>query len=360
MDVAMPIMGGLEATRRIKAELPQVKVLMLTMHENENYFFKSLQAGAQGFIVKGAMPNELLLAVRTVAQGEIYLYSALNTKLLCEYMSQKHSNNGDKAAKALTGREIKLKLPEKLLIKNGKAEMDSADEQLSAGTGAVSQGWGLDYRYQESYFEKEQVSFSAQGVFKTADGKEVQFGLDLNLSRSFIEQTHLIVKAGDALIDPLIINYNGLAAEITDTKFSFDLDADGNEEMISTVEQGSGFLALDQNGDGIINNGSELFGAVTGNGFAELGSYDEDGNGWIDEADSVFDNLRIWSKNSAGGNELVALAQKGIGAIYLGNAAAQFSYKGDDNQLNGLNRKAGIFAREDGTVGTIQQVDFVV
>jgi hypothetical protein len=260
----------------------------------------------------------------------------------------------------LTGREIKLKLPEKLLIKNGKAEMDSADEQLSAGTGAVSQGWGLDYRYQESYFEKEQVSFSAQGVFKTADGKEVQFSLDLNLSRSFIEQTHLIVKAGDALIDPLIINYNGLAAEITDTKFSFDLDADGNEEMISTVEQGSGFLALDQNGDGIINNGSELFGAVTGNGFAELGSYDEDGNGWIDEADSVFDNLRIWSKNSAGENELVALAQKGIGAIYLGNAAAQFSYKGDDNQLNGLNRKAGIFAREDGTVGTIQQVDFVV
>ena len=65
---------------------------------------------------------------------------------------------------------------------------------------------------------------------------------------------------------------------------------------ISFVGSGSGLLALDKNGDGIINNGTELFGPNTQDGFSELSKYDSDGNGWIDENDSVYDNLRICGK----------------------------------------------------------------
>ena len=77
----------------------------------------------------------------------------------------------------------------------------------------------------------------------------------------------------------------------------FDIDADGEEESISYLQGGSGYLALDKNGDGVINDGSELFGTKSGDGFADLAEYDADGNGWIDENDPIFDKLLIWAKD---------------------------------------------------------------
>lgn len=125
------------------------------------------------------------------------------------------------------------------------------------------------------------------------------------------------------------------------------------------MSDGSGFLALDLNEDQKINNGSELFGAVAGNGFEELSQYDQDGNGWIDETDQVFNRLQIWTKDAEGQDILFALGQKGVGAIYLGNVEAQFSIRNQENQLAAQYQKAGIFMREDGAVGTVQQVDFI-
>ena len=72
---------------------------------------------------------------------------------------------------------------------------------------------------------------------------------------------------------------------MVNTNFSFDLDSDGVKEDIPMIRPGSGFLALDLNKDGIINNGNELFGPHTGDGFVELSSYDKDTNNWIDEND---------------------------------------------------------------------------
>lgn len=65
---------------------------------------------------------------------------------------------------------------------------------------------------------------------------------------------------------------------LTEAKYNFDLDSDGREDLISFVRPGSGFLALDLNGDGRVNDGRELFGPATGDGFAELARYDQDGN----------------------------------------------------------------------------------
>lgn len=210
----------------------------------------------------------------------------------------------------------------------------------------------------EVYMESEKMSFKAQGKIKTADGKEIDFSSELNMSREFV--TDHITNINQRLLDPLVVNFDGPAAALTDTKFSFDLDNDGTSDQISSLNLGSGFLALDQNQDGVINNGSELFGTKSGNGFADLARYDLDQNGWIDENDAIFDKLRIWTKDQSGRDVLFGLGQKGIGAIYLGSVGTQFSLKNEANQTQGEIRSSGVFLREDGTTGTMQQIDLAI
>src|SRR5699024_10596335 len=127
-------------------------------------------------------------------------------------------------------------------------------------------GWGVEYDLHEVHHEVEQTSFDAQGVIKTADGKEITFTYELEMEREFYSETNVSVRAGDAkLKDPLVINFGGTAAQLTLQKFDFDLDADGAKDKVSRVQSGSGFLALDKNGNGAIDDGSELFGAKSGN-----------------------------------------------------------------------------------------------
>ena len=134
-------------------------------------------------------------------------------------------------------------------------------------------------------------------------------------------------------------------------------NADGTAEEISFTEQGSGFLALDKNKDGEINDGSELFGTKSGSGFKDLAEYDEDGNGWIDENDAVWKKLKIWCRNEKGENELYTLAEKGVGAICLQKAATNFALKNADNSDKGFIRSTGIFLYENGNVGSVQHLD---
>jgi len=260
----------------------------------------------------------------------------------------------------LTGKEIKLMHPSEM--EGAEAGVEDADistqEQASAENGR--QGWGLVYDYYESHYESESTGFSAQGVVQTADGREINISVELNMSREFFSEEQLSLRAGDALKDPLVINFSGSAVELTERNFSFDIDADGRSDQIAFVGPGSGFLALDKNSDGKINDGSELFGPETGNGFADLAAYDGDGNNWIDENDGIYDRLRIWSKDSSGKDQLVALGQRGVGAIYLGHIDTPFLIKDAANETLGAVRDSGIFLEEDGGVGTIQQLDLVV
>ncbi len=223
-----------------------------------------------------------------------------------------------------------------------------------------SSGFGMEYEYQESYFESESTSFSASGTILTSDGAEIKFDMDLNMSRQFYEEHNVNIRAGEALKDPLVINFSGTAAQLTQTEFSFDIDANGTTEQISFVTPDSGFLVLDKNGDGVVNDGTELFGASTGNGFKELGVYDDDKNDWIDENDSIYNDLQIWVKNHDGDDQLFALGKKGIGAIYLGNITTSFDIKNEDNEMLGKIRSSGIFLTEDYGVGSLQQIDLVV
>ncbi len=258
---------------------------------------------------------------------------------------------------AFTGKRMKFYLPMNMDAE-AKGKIDSVQKSVPQQINIQRAGWGLEYDYYESYSESEQTSFSAAAVVKTADGREINVSLNLNMSRSFSSYTELHIRAGDAqLTDPLVINFDGPAASLTERNFEFDLDSDGEMDIISFLNPGSGFLALDLNGDGIINDGRELFGPQNGDGFVQLAEYDEDGNGWIDENDSVFDRLRIWTKDSQGNNVLIGLGQKDIGAICLTNIDTSFALKNSNNELNGQVTSSSIFLRENGTAGSIQQLD---
>lgn len=260
----------------------------------------------------------------------------------------------------ITGKKFRFLMPKDL-------KLPQADPHLKLSLKAMKQnqvqraGWGLEYDYHESYREMEQSSVKASGTVKTADGREININVQLNMSREFAEQNSISIRAGDARkVDPLVINFDAPAAALTEERFSFDLDADGSEENIAFIKPGSGFLALDLNNDGRINDGKELFGPQSGDGFSELSQYDQDGNGWIDENDAVYDNLRIWTKDPEGNDVLFALGQKGVGAIYLGNISSPFSITDQANQELGVVKSSGIFLRENGLAGSIQQVDLVV
>ena len=182
------------------------------------------------------------------------------------------------------------------------------------------------------------------------------------MSRSFCQKYESLTVEDYVFTDPLVINLDTSVAKVTDQKFMFDLNSDGEMEEMSFVAGGSGFLALDKNGDGLINDGSELFGTKSGDGFKDLSQYDKDGNGWIDEADNIFKDLVIWTKDENGEDYLMSLSKADIGAIYLGSASTEFSLNEmETNNTNAVIRSTGVFLREsNGAVGTIQHVDFAV
>lgn len=122
MDITMPGLNGLEATRQIRQDSPQVKVLALTMHESDEYFFKFLEAGAAGYFVKGGSSSELISALHTVWRGDVFLYPTMAKKLLSDYL-QRVKAGQDKDYDGLTKREMEILK----LIAEGYTNQEIAD-----------------------------------------------------------------------------------------------------------------------------------------------------------------------------------------------------------------------------------------
>lgn len=229
---------------------------------------------------------------------------------------------------------------------------------VSLGANPVKQQM-LQIQMNYEHVEQEQTNFQTQGVVRTQDGREITFQMELSMSRRFEEyaSTNSMEKIVQ-MTDPLVINLDTAMTGLSDQKFEFDLDHDGIKDSISMLAEGSGFLALDRNQDGVINDGTELFGTGTKDGFEELADYDEDKNGWIDENDAIFDKLLIWAKTENGKDELYTLKEAGVGAICLAKASTEFSLNSlRDNQKNGMIKSTGMFLYENGMTGTMQQLD---
>lgn len=262
----------------------------------------------------------------------------------------------------MIGKTIKISSASDLSVSRSNQTSPPTEQPPEASPELDSGSTEIGMRYQSHRIneEFEQTAFQAQGKVRTRDGREIDFALGMTMSRHFSEQSSLVIEAGAKLKDPLVINFDGKAAELLSNRFKFDLDADGEQDQIHQLASHSGMLALDSNGDGRINDGRELFGALSGDGFADLAEYDQDGNNFIDEADAVFEQLKIWIKDDQGNDQLLGLKELGVGALYLGATDTPFDLKGTDNELQGKIRATGVYLSELGAAGTLQQLDLVV
>ncbi|MDO8613708.1 MAG: response regulator transcription factor [Dehalococcoidia bacterium] len=124
MDIAMPGMNGLEATAAIRQELPDVQVLILTMHEDYEYFFEVLRAGASGYALKGASSNDLVSAIRAVHQGGVYLHPAVAKNLVSDYVKRMEPGEDRARYDGLSDRERQVLK----LVAEGKTSQQIAEE----------------------------------------------------------------------------------------------------------------------------------------------------------------------------------------------------------------------------------------
>jgi len=246
----------------------------------------------------------------------------------------------------LSGREVRI------------ATID-ASAAPDAAAPAATPRLEVSARRSEHYSESESSAFAADATLRTADGREARIALSLLMQRRFESTTTVEVTSGQRK-DPLLLNLAGNAPELSSTKYAFDLDADGTTERVSMATGASAFLALDRNGDGRINDGRELFGALGGDGFAELARHDDDGNGFIDAGDAVYARLLAFARDGQGREVLTPLAALGIGALYLGSVATPFSVNTAGNETLAVVRRSGMWIGEDLSAGTLQQLDLVV
>lgn len=213
------------------------------------------------------------------------------------------------------------------------------------------------------YARNDAIAFNTQAVIKTKD-KEFTIDLEYSYTKAFFEQHKETLEFEEInFLDPLVIQYdtNATAFDMLSDTMSFKFDLKNNEMLLDLpmLKKGNGFLVLDKNGNGEIDNGSELFGPSTNNGFEELSQFDSDGNNWIDENDPIFKDLLIWSKNETGEDTLVALGQSGIGALYLNEMKSNFTYNKSVNESMAYLKSSSIFLREDGTAGVLSALDFI-
>ncbi|MDD5177435.1 MAG: hypothetical protein PHQ05_13540 [Sterolibacterium sp.] len=261
----------------------------------------------------------------------------------------------------LTGRVIDILFPSTTTTQPPPAEPIYPTPAAPQAQASASAGFGIEYTRHETYTESEQTAFQAEGTVRTADGKEIGFRLDIAMQRSFVEESNLSLNAGNRLKkDPLVINFGGTAAQLQSQRFQFDLAGNGQLDNLPLFSSNSGYLALDLNGNGKIDSGKELFGAASGNGFADLAQHDSDGNGWIDESDPVFSKLQVWTPDQNAGGTLASLQEKQVGALFLGKQATPFELRDGANQSLGAVRASGIYLAGNGTVGTLQQIDLSI
>ncbi len=261
----------------------------------------------------------------------------------------------------LTGQPIEVFEPADLELNEEQqqalGEMQRVAEQERAG---ARQGWGLIYQESHVVEETESVAFGATGRIRTEDGRELNFRVDMRMDHRIRRESSTEIRMGDAPVkDPLVVDFGAPAAKLPGTRFAFDLDLDGALDAVPNLGFGSSFLVDDRNGNGVADDGSELFGPTTGDGFAELAALDGDGNGFVDEGDAAWSRLRIWEQTREG-DKLVALGVAGLGALYVGRVSTPFTLRGADDQALGQMRDTGVWVGEHGGAGTLRQVDLQV
>lgn len=257
---------------------------------------------------------------------------------------------------AMTGEKIRF------FSGSVSTETSTASVEVSSASASATPraGWRIQLDTQTIRAESESTQFSATGSVTLADGSTLAFKLNLSMQRTEVTATSTSFRAGDPppSKDPLVLNFSGAALTATGANIAFDLSNDGGTGQLPVL-QGGGYLVLDRNANGKADNGGELFGPKSGDGFSDLAALDDDGNGWIDEADLAFAQLKVWQPTADGSGSLSSLKDSGVGALYLGKTASPFTLKDGDGTIQANVRTSGVYLNEDGTAGALQQIDVV-
>ncbi|OQS40628.1 hypothetical protein [Chromobacterium haemolyticum] len=257
---------------------------------------------------------------------------------------------------------VKFKVVDGTLQRDDGQDEPSADSRPArSGQSSVPQSQqaraGGELKQTVDYQESESLAFSAKGSIKTQDGREFNFALDVQMSRSFEYHSSSTIQFGNGkATDPLMLSLGNDAGSFSGASVSFDLQSNGKQTQLPFINNG-GWLALDRNGDGKINDGKELFGTQSGNGFADLAKLDGNGDGVLDDGDAAFAQLKLWSGRDGDKDQLMGLKELGIGAILLPSVDSPFSIKNADNQSQADIRRSGVYLTEDGRAGRVSQVD---
>lgn len=216
--------------------------------------------------------------------------------------------------------------------------------------GAPQPRWQLTQTLQRK--ETESCDFAASGKVCLADGSQRQFEVGFHMERS----EELGKTVSTTLFDPLVIDCAAPKVGVAGEEIAFDLNCDGTLELMRLPGDDSAFLFLDRNHNGQADDGSELFGPQSGNGFTELARLDSDSNGWIDSADPAFAELMLWRSGALGKQQVQDLAAAGVGALATAAVATPFALKADGEQV-GQMRSSSVWLGETGGAGTVRQVD---
>lgn len=249
----------------------------------------------------------------------------------------------------LTGHAIDIMDPSDLEL--DKETADSLADTVRAARRAGSEPARIE-RETHIHGERESLRFSAKGMVKTEDGQNIQFDINLRMDRRLLRVEHSEQQFGEVFQDPLVLDLGLPAAALSGQTIDLDLDLDGTADALPKLGRGSGWIVHDIDSDGVVDDGTELFGPRTGDGFAELATLDHDGNGFIDAGDPAWSKLRVWN-----GNRLIALGSVGVGAIYTGSIDAPFTLTTGLSAPVAQQQEAGFWVGEHGQAGTVRRVD---
>lgn len=186
-------------------------------------------------------------------------------------------------------------------------------------------GFGLRVTVTDTRTTDEHLDLAVTGSVTTGAGQHLAFTAASSYQRQETVTMEAILTAGDpTLVDPLVIDLGGDGLAFAG-RVAFDLDSDGREDDLASLARDDRFVALDHNRNGRIDDGRELFGPTTGDGFAELAALDSDGDGWIDGDDPAWGDLVLYHP---GDGSSASLAAHGVGAIAINGFASPFDFSG--------------------------------
>lgn len=207
------------------------------------------------------------------------------------------------------------------------------------------------------YSQSETRSFTSTGSISLENGESIDFTLSLRQSQSqTYEYSENLRIEERPMTDPLVINFGSATAQLTDTLFEFDMEGNGETAQFASLGSGSGYLVFDRNGNGEVDDGTELFGPQSGSGFSELAKFDDDGNQWIDASDDVFSSLSVWVQAADGSQTLKSLAEVGVQALYVGSTEDSFTLTNRQGIPLGQIQASGIYLTTEGEVRTLEEI----